>query len=227
MVKKLYRKSYQLLIWLRFVLFQRRKMNHLVIEYVDDLPLVILPDVFNPNLIVICEMFAHAVKEEPGLEGIRVLDVGTGSGLLSMFAAKRGASVVAVDLNPHAVRCARINALLNDVPVDVRQSDLFEAVAGETFDLILFNPPFFVGTPRSYLDMAFFSEGAIDRFILQLREHLAPGGWSLMGVSDTKHMDGFYDSLAENGFTWQTLSERRLPSETYSVVRVVPDSGDR
>ena len=225
MFKKLYAKSYQLFIWLRFKLFQHHRMYNLVIEYVDGLPLLILPDVFNPNLIIVCEMFARAVKEEPGLEGVRVLDVGTGSGLLGIFAAKRGASVVALDLNPHAVRCTQINALLNEVSIDVRQSDLFDAVAGETFDVILFNPPFFVGKPKSYLDMAFFSEGAIDRFIVRLVEHLAPGGKCLIGVSDTKHMDGFYDSLKEQGFTWQVLSERRLPSETYSIVRASQVSG--
>ncbi len=58
--------------------------------------------------------------------------------------------VVAVDINPAAVRCAQINALLNQLEqrIEVRRGDLFAPVAGERFDLVLFNPPFLRGAPR-------------------------------------------------------------------------------
>src|SRR3989442_7103636 len=55
------------------------------------------------------------------LDGVRVLDVGTGSGILAIAAAKRGArEVVAVDTDPLAVRAATENAKRNDLFVDVR-----------------------------------------------------------------------------------------------------------
>jgi release factor glutamine methyltransferase len=62
-------------------------------------------------------------------EGERVLDMGTGSGLLAVVAAAKGGRVVAVDVNPYAVRCARNNAVLNNVRGNVAflRSDLFAA----------------------------------------------------------------------------------------------------
>ena len=76
-----------------------------------------------------------------------VLDMGTGSGIAAIAAARRGARVVAVDISTEAVRCARINVLLNRVDdrVEIRCGDLFEPVQGERFDLVLFNPPFYAG----------------------------------------------------------------------------------
>ena len=72
------------------------------------------------------------------LEGLRVLDVGTGSGILAIGAAKRGArEVVGVDTDPVSVRAAAENAAGNDVTVDLRQGSAAD-VAG-TFDVVLAN----------------------------------------------------------------------------------------
>lgn len=78
-------------------------------------------------------------------KGDTVLDMGTGCGILGIIAAKKAAKVVAVDINPYAVRCARENAKLNHV-IDKTffvQGDLFAPIRkGEKFDLILFNAPY-------------------------------------------------------------------------------------
>jgi ribosomal protein L11 methyltransferase len=72
------------------------------------------------------------------LEGLRVLDVGTGSGILAIGAAKRGArEVVGVDTDPLSVRAASENAASNDVTLVVRQGSAAD-VAG-TFDVVLAN----------------------------------------------------------------------------------------
>jgi len=87
-------------------------------------------------------LFAETLDVE---EGAQVLDVGTGCGILGVLAAKKAGSVVVVDLNPYAIRCARENSALNDVrgKIDFIQTDLFTALnAKATFDLILFNAPY-------------------------------------------------------------------------------------
>ena len=72
------------------------------------------------------------------LDGLRVLDVGTGSGILSIAAGKRGArEIVAVDTDPLAVRAARENADRNGVAVQVRQGSAAD-VSG-SFDIVLAN----------------------------------------------------------------------------------------
>ena len=75
-----------------------------------------------------------------------ILEVGTGCGLLAGVLHDRGAQVTAVDISPIAVACARSN--LVDTSVDVRESDLFAAVVGESFDVLVINPPYEVGRSR-------------------------------------------------------------------------------
>ncbi|WP_456481424.1 HemK2/MTQ2 family protein methyltransferase [Methanopyrus sp.] len=86
------------------------------------------------------------LAEHQGTSGSeRVLDVGTGCGIQGLSAAAKGCEVVATDVNPAAVHCARWNASLNDLNIDVRVGDLFEPVRGERFDVVLFNPPYLPG----------------------------------------------------------------------------------
>ena len=113
--------------------------------------------------------------------GERLLDMGTGTGVAALHAAKAGARVTAVDLNPHAVTCARLNALRNDLKVEVLQSDLFEKVEG-VYDVITFNPPYLPeeGGPSSWMERS-WSGGAdgsevVVRFLEDAWRFLAPGG---------------------------------------------------
>jgi 2-polyprenyl-3-methyl-5-hydroxy-6-metoxy-1,4-benzoquinol methylase len=75
-----------------------------------------------------------------GLPTGRVLEVGSGSGVIAVEAAARGHAVVATDVFDTALVLARFNARLNGVAVDFRLGHLFEPVAGERFSLIVTNP---------------------------------------------------------------------------------------
>lgn len=176
-------------LWLRwrFRLFQRHRHRRLALERVGDMPLVVLPDVFNPTLFHSSVALVEQLNSVPVRPGMMVLDMGTGSGVAAIAAAGRGARVVAVDLSPEAARCARINALLNHVEdsVEVRCGDLFEPVLGERFDLVLFNPPFYAGTPRALWEYAWRSEDVLDRFARGLAAVLNPSGRALVIVSST------------------------------------------
>lgn len=68
-----------------------------------------------------------------------VLDVGTGTGILAIFAAKMGGKVWAVDILDDAVECTRQNALLNETDILVWKSDLFQKVPKRKYDVIIAN----------------------------------------------------------------------------------------
>lgn len=76
-------------------------------------------------------------------QGRDVLDVGCGSGVLSVAAAARSRRVLAVDLNPAAVRCTRENAArLGHSNIEVREGDAFEHQEAVEFGVVLCAPPF-------------------------------------------------------------------------------------
>ena len=118
--------------------------------------------------------------------GERVLELGCGAGLAAILAARAGCSVVATDVLPEAVECARENAVLNGVAdrIEVRLGDCYDPVAGLTFDLICTNPPQMPTPPgRDREDpVAAADNGGVDGWeILDLAiqgapRHLAPGG---------------------------------------------------
>jgi release factor glutamine methyltransferase len=129
---------------------------------------------------------------------------------------------VAVDVSPAAVRCARLNALLNDLDerVDVREGDLFASLEGERFDLVLFNPPFLLGSPKDHRDAAWRSEDAARRFAAGLGEHLAPGGAALVLLSSFGDACALYEAdLRANGFRLELFARRRFINETLTIVR--------
>ncbi len=124
----------------------------------------------------------------------RVLDMGTGSGAIAVAIAhaRPDAQVTALDVSPAALAIARRNAELNGVAVRWFQSDWFTAVAGETFDMIVSNPPYIAAGDRhlSEGDLRFEPAGALTdgadglsalrTIIAGAPAHLAPQGWLLM-----------------------------------------------
>jgi release factor glutamine methyltransferase len=204
----------KILSW-RFFLFQRHRHNHLVLERVAGQPFLILPGVFNPALFRTGEFLAQSLGSHLIPPGALVLDMGTGSGVGAIFAAKWARRVVAVDINPVAVRCARINAWLNCVEdkVEVRQGDLFAPVREERFDAVLFNPPFFHQQPRSDLDKAFYSLDIMERFTAGVQNHLQPGGSCSVVLSTDGDVDGFLAAVFSHGFSIERIRDRDLINE--------------
>ena len=107
------------------------------------------------------------------------LDLCTGSGVHALLAAPHAQRVLAVDINPRAVRCTRLNAqALGATNLEAVEGDLFDPVRGERFDLITANPPF-VPSPVNALrfrDGGPSGEEVQKRIIEGLPHHLAPGG---------------------------------------------------
>lgn len=127
-------------------------------------------------------LLGEAVLKE-ARPGDRVLDMGTGSGVNGILAARHGAEVLAVDINPDAVAAATLNAAKNGVAhfFTARESDVFEAVDGE-FDLVIFDPPFRWFRPRDMLEAAITDENyrAMRAFFKDLPQHLSPTGRVLL-----------------------------------------------
>jgi release factor glutamine methyltransferase len=152
--------------------------------------------------------------------------MGTGSGASAIFAAKLGCRVTAVDLNPEAARCARVNVLLNGLEeqVDVRCGDLFEPVSSDRFDVVMFNPPFFRGQPKNLFDMAWRSVDVPERFASGLAGVLNPGGEALILLSTEGDAPALLRALAAHGFDLSVAASKNFGSEILTIYRAVPST---
>jgi release factor glutamine methyltransferase len=154
-------------------------------------------------------------------EAQAVLDMGTGCGILSILAAKTASVVVAVDVNPYAVRCAKENAKLNNVQNRIYyvQGDLFTPLSESSkFDVILFNAPYLPadeGEADSWIGRA-WAGGAtgrqvIDRFIAKAPNHLKQTGQVLLMQSTLANVDETLRKFAECHLNARVVAERTLP----------------
>jgi release factor glutamine methyltransferase len=190
------------------------------IERVQGLPFIVTPSVFNPRVLRTGEFLVSRIDATLVGRETRVLDMGTGCGVGAVIAARYAHRVVAVDINAAAIRCAHVNALLNHAEhrIELRTGDLFAPVAGERFDLVLFNPPFLRGAPRDDRDRAWRSSDVAERFAAGLPAHLTPGGTALVVLSTFGDAPGFIAQFRRRGFTITVLARRRFVNETLALL---------
>jgi release factor glutamine methyltransferase len=149
--------------------------------------------------------------------GVRVLDVGTGTGVLALTAARTGAAqVIAIDSSARAVLTARANAWLRRLPVRVLRSDLLEAVTGEAFDLIVANPPYVCSSdllrpPGSSHTWDGGADGrlVLDRLCSSAPPLLAPRGTLLLVQSALCGVQHTVDRLRSEGLRAAVVARRQ------------------
>jgi release factor glutamine methyltransferase len=159
-----------------------------------------------------------------------VLDVGTGCGILGVIAAKKASKVLATDINPYAVRCAKENARLNGVlnKLSFLQCDLFSAIKSkERFDVVLFNAPYLPSKridDDSWLGRT-WSGGAkgrqvIDHFIREVPNYLKQDGCVFLMQSNLSGLDRTLRRFEESGLKANIIRKQDLPFfETIFLVK--------
>lgn len=165
------------------------------------------PGVFHPGLYGSTPLFLRFLHKM-SLSGKKVLEMGTGSGLPAIFAARKGAAVTAVDVSEAAVRVAQANALRNGVIVQVLHSDLWSALPPERFDLVLVNPPYFDKEPAHIAEAAFFAGAGLhyfDRFFEGVFVFLAPAGEVWMILSEKCALPDILSKATQRGFEVRIL----------------------
>ena len=188
--------------------------------------LVVRPTVFHPRLFLSSEIFAGYIRRLD-LGGKRVADVGTGSGILALAAARSGAAhVVAIDVNPEAARSAAESARANGYGerVSVVCGDLLSALSPDArLDVILSNPPFFAGEPRDLADRAWHAGPSyrdIAPLFEQARERLAPGGLVYLVLSSDADLPALHALFSRAGFVYEAVEERRLLFERMVIYKL-------
>lgn len=224
MVKRFLRNIYFRAV---YNLFIKRKINQTVTETLGGFKFKVYPSVFNPKDFISTPLFAEFIKSLGSLEGKRILDMGTGSGAVSVFTASLGAECAAADINPMAVRSARENAAVNGFAEKVTavESDLFEALnPNELFDIIFFNPPYYKGKPHNNFERAFKGGEnleVITRFLNDAKKYLKPAGVIYFIVSSDMDIQAFLKMIESVGYTHKIAKEIKKFFETFYIISAV------
>jgi release factor glutamine methyltransferase len=152
----------------------------------------------------------------------RVLEVGTGSGLIARELIASARSIIATEINPHAAASAR------EGEVPVVRTDLLACIRGP-FDLILFNPPYLPTRPEEKVDdwLEYALDGGesgrdtIARFLADAGRVLAPGGRVLLLISSLTGIDEVTGLAFANGFSATVIREQAVEDERLYVLRLV------
>jgi release factor glutamine methyltransferase len=189
--------------------------------------LVVPPGVFRPPSDA--WLLADALRAQTLPPRASVLDLCTGSGMLAVAAALRGArEVTAVDLSRRALLATRFNARLNGVRVRTVRGDLFGALRGARFDAIVSNPPYVPGLleelPRAGLSRAWEAghdgRALLDRICTEAPAHLRPGGFVLLVHSSLCGTEATLEALRAGGLAADVIARRRGPLGPLMSARV-------
>jgi release factor glutamine methyltransferase len=190
------------------------------------LKLQIEASVFHPGLYLstnILADFALALS----LRDKQVLELGAGSGFISLLLAREGANVTSSDVNTVAIATLQQNAQANGLQVQGLHSDLFTALDPNTFECILINPPYYPQHASNSTEAAFFCGENFEyfqRLFSQLQEKLQRTDTQIyMILSEDCRLDEIREIGQNHGFEFHQVLEKRKRGEwnyIFSIRRV-------
>src|SRR4051795_13185661 len=198
------------------------------VSYAAGFRLSVRPTVFHPKFFISSEKFASFL-DTLDLSGKRICEIGTGTGILALAAARAGAAnVVATDINPNASRSANENAQakgLGDRVTGVCLNLMAAMAPRPLFDVILSSPPKHAGEPKNLADRGWHAGPAyrdIKDLFDQARERLKPGGCIYLMVSSDTDLTLFSELIEKAGFDAHEIREHSLVIESLIIYKLLP-----
>lgn len=184
--------------------------------------LVIPPAVFHPGFFFSTRLLLRYIASLP-LKNKLFLELGAGSGLIALYAAREGAVVTATDINPVAVHSLEMNRQSNRIPLTVIQSDLFTDLPRQAFDIIAINPPYYKKQPQTPADYAWYC-GEQGEYFQQLfsglQNYMHAQSMVLMVLCDGCDLAMIEEMAAVTGFRLHCVFEKKNWIETNFIFSV-------
>lgn len=187
----------------------------------DSMELRVFTGVFHPGLFQSSKFLADHLKTYE-MNGMRALDVGCGSGLLSLVAANAGANVTSIDNNPEAILNTLENASTNNLRLTALESDLFDKVEG-TFSFIFINPPYYPKNPQESSGQAWYcgeDYSYFDKFFTQLPSYITQETTILMVLSETCDLEKIQDIAQKYNFEMLGEMSKNTLIERFDIFKI-------
>lgn len=188
----------------------------------DNLKITIAPGVFHPGYFYSTNyLLQYILKLE--LKNKRLLEMGCGSGLISLVAAQKGSTVTATDLSTAAVNALELNAKKNNIKLEILHSDLFAAITARQFDLIALNPPYYRGKPLNEKNLAWYCGEEFEyffRFFSEVKSFMNNGTKIVMVLSDGCDLDKIKKLCTDCGLKIELMEKHKFLLETEFIFQI-------
>ncbi len=189
------------------------------------LTLLIPSGIFHPAFFFSTKTMGKFISRQH-IVNQKILEIGCGSGAISILAAKKGGSVFCSDINQAAVEATLYNAGLNGVSLQAMRADLFDSIHEVGFDLILNNPPYYPKDPVSIEEHAFYAGKDLsyfNRLFRDSKKYLAKNGMILLVLTDDCDLEKIHSIASGEGFVNEVVYTRpTLLEKTYIIAYKTP-----
>ena len=183
----------------------------------------VAPTVFPPFLTISTKILLDYV-DALSLNKKTFFELGCGCGIISVFAASKGATVTATDINEIALLELKKNSVLNSVSIEILHSNLFDNLSGKSFDYIVINPPYYPKKPNSMAENAWFCGENFEYFealFKQLQNFITSNNTILMVLSEDCDLKKIKEMASKNNILTQLVLEKKVFSEKNYIFRLV------
>ena len=181
----------------------------------DDSFVTVHPNVFPPHLTISTKVLLDFIKPKD-VKGKSFLELGCGSGIISVYAAKKGAVVTATDINTTALGFLEESASENKVKLTILHSDLFEKLNTQSFDYIVVNPPYYPKEPKNTKEKAWFCGENFEYFeklFSQLPAFLPDENQTYMILSEDCELEKIKAIALKNEIAFELVIEKSVYAE--------------
>ena len=189
-----------------------------------DIQIKVMPYVFHPGLFFSTNIILEYL-EGKNLKQSSLLELGAGTGLISIFCAKKNAVVTATDISITAIKNIEHNSTYNSVNINIIQSDLFKEIPKQKFEWIIINPPYYPRDPNNEFEQAWFCGRNFQFFInlfdkLELYSDILSN--IIMILSEDCDIKKISEIAEKNFFKLDEITRIRKWSEWNYLFKIVP-----
>jgi len=195
---------------------------------IDGFKLKVFKGVFHPQFFFSSKYFYEFLNNKT-LAGKAFLEIGCGSGILSLLALRKGAQVTAVDVDPKAVENTSLNFQRNfagrQTGFRVLQSDVFSALGQEVFDMIVINPPYYFRKVDVDAQLAWYcgeNGEYFEKLFSALRSHTHASTQVYMILAENAEIQRIKEMAALHDIGFVTIDQRKIRFETSYIFQLKP-----